>query len=107
MIIQTYAEDTKEKLSKPAAMWVMKELGILRVHVAGVVSVDLREVLPNVLNASIREGLSGVDFLSLTKVYVCACVRACVHACMCLYVYVCVCVFIGILLSAMNIRTYR
>ena len=69
MIAQTYTEGIKEKLSKPAAVWVMKELGILRVHVAGVVSVDLREVLPNVLNPSIREGLkSGVDFVSLTNV---------------------------------------
>ena len=76
MITQTCAEGMKEKLSKPAAVWVMKELGILRVYVAGVVSVDLREVLPNVLIASIREGLkSGVDFVSLTKV--CACVHAC------------------------------
>ena len=89
MITQTYAEDMKEKLSKPAAVWVMKELGILRVYVTGVVSVDLQEVLPNVLNASICEGLeSGVDFVSLTKV--CA-VWACVHACVCLGVCVCVC----------------
>ena len=98
MIVQTYAESMKEKLSKPAAMWVMKELGILRVYVAGVVSVDLRVVLPNVLIASIREGLkSGVDFVSLTKV----CVHACVHASVCVcvhrhvavsYEYTCVCV---------------
>ena len=102
MIVQTYAEGMKEKLSKPAAVWVMKELGILRVHVAGVVSVDLREVLPNVLIASIREGLkSGVDFVSLTKV----CVHACVHASVCVcvhrhvavsYEYTCVCVFIAV-----------
>ena len=90
MITQTYAEGMKEQLSKPAAVWVMKELGILRVYVAGVVSVDLREVLPNVLNASIREGLeSGVDFVSLTKVCcVCVCVCVCVCACVC----ACVCV---------------
>ncbi len=69
MITLTYAEGIKKKLSKPAAVWVMKELGILRVYVAGVVSVDLREVLPNVPIASIREGLkSGVDFVSITKV---------------------------------------
>ena len=69
MIVQTYAEGIKEKLFKPAAVWVMKELGIFRVYVAGVVSMDLREVLPNVLIASIREGLkSGVDFVSITKV---------------------------------------
>ena len=38
-------------------------------YVAGVVSVDHREVLPNVLIASIREGLkSGVDFVCITKV---------------------------------------
>ena len=69
IITQTYAEGIKKKLSKPAAVWVMKELGIFRVYVAGVVSMDLREVLPNVLIASIREGLkSGVDFVSITKV---------------------------------------
>ena len=80
MITQTYAEGIKKKLSKPAVMWVMKELGILRVHVGGVVSMDFREILPNVLIASIHEGLkSGVDFVSLTKVCVCVCVRACVH----------------------------
>ena len=74
MITQTYAEGIKKKLSKPATVWVMKELGILRVYVAGVVSVDLREVLPNALIASTREGLkSGVDFVSLTKVCVCVC----------------------------------
>ena len=90
MITQAYAEGMKEKLSKPAAMWVMKELGILRVYVAGVVSLDLREVLPNVLIASICEGLkSGVDFVSLTKVCVCVCVCACMHVCVC----VCVCVY--------------
>ena len=78
MITQTYTEGMKEKLSKPAAVWVMKELGILRVYVAGVVSLDLREFLPTVLIASIRDGLkSGVDFVSLTKVCVCVCV--CIH----------------------------
>ena len=67
MIVQTYAEGIKEKLSKPAVVWVMKELGILRVYVAGVVSVDLREVLPKVLIARIGEGLkSGVSFGSDT-----------------------------------------
>ena len=76
IIMQTYAEGMKEKLYKPAVVWVMKELGILRVHIAGTVSVDLHEVLPNVLFASIREGLkSGVDFVSLTKVCVCVCVK--------------------------------
>ena len=68
-IMQTYAKYIKKKLSKPATVWVMKELGILRVHVAGVVNLDLREVLPNVLIASIHEGLkSGVNFVPLTKV---------------------------------------
>ena len=93
MIVQTYAENTKEKLSKPAAVWVMKELGILRVYVAGVVSMDLQEVLPNVLIASIREGLkSGVDFVSLIKVCVCVCVcivYVCVCVCVCVCVHVC------------------
>ena len=41
MITQTYAEDIKKKLSKPAAVWVMKELGILRVNVAGMLSMDV------------------------------------------------------------------
>ena len=98
IITQTYAEGIKKKLSKPAAMWMMKELGILRVYVAGVVSVDLREFPLNVLIASIREGLkSGVDFVSLTKVCVCvcvcvcACVQVCVRACMRVCVCVCVC----------------
>ena len=88
IITQTYAEGINKKVSKPAAMWVMKELGILRVYVAGLVSVDLREVLPNVLIASIREGLkSGVDFISLTKVCVGACVRLCVWgACISTYI---------------------
>ena len=104
IITQTYTEGIKKKLSKPDAVWVMKELGILRVHVAGVVSMDLQGVLPNVLIAGIREGLkSAVDFVSLTKVCVCVCMRACVCVC----VYVCVCVFIGILLSATNVRTGR
>ena len=70
MILQTFGEGTKDKLSKPAAVWVMKELGILRVYAEGVFNMDLREVLPNVLNASIRDGLkSGVDFMSITKVW--------------------------------------
>ncbi len=78
MIVQKYAEGIKKKLSKPGAVWVMKELGILRVFVAGVVSVDLREVPPKVLIAHIGEGLkSGVDFVSLTKVCVCVCVSEC------------------------------
>ena len=93
MLTQTYAVSTKEKLSKPAASWVMKELGILRVYVAGVFSMDLREVLPNVLIASIREGLNtGVNFASLTKVCVCVYVResaACVCASMCMHVCAC------------------
>ena len=88
MLAQTYAEGTKAKLAKPAAVWVMKELGILRVFVAGVVNMDLREVLPNVLMASIQEGLeSGVDFISMTKVSLCVCVCVCVCARAC----VCVC----------------
>ena len=71
MVRQIFAERTKEKLSKPDAVWLMKELGILRVHVAGVFNMDLREVLPNVLIASICEGLkSGGDFMSITKVCV-------------------------------------
>ena len=95
IITQAYAEGIKKKLSKPGAMWVMKELGILRVYVAGMVSMDLREVLPNVLFASIHEGLeSGVDFVSLTKVCrgvtcvcVCACMCVCVWACVGVHAY--------------------
>ena len=85
MVLQTFAEGTKEKLSKPAAVWLMKELGILRVYVAGVFDMDLREVLPKALIASIREGLkSEVDFMSITKVcvYVCACMCMCACVCM-------------------------
>ena len=84
-ITHTYCEGIKEKLSKPAVVWVMKELGILRVCVSGVVTMDIREALPKLLNASIQDGLeSGVDFVSLTKVlvsgvYVCVC---CLYACM-------------------------
>ena len=100
MLAETCAERTEEKLSKPAALWVMKELGILRVYVAGVVSMVPREVLPNVLIASIREGLhTGVDFVSLTKVCVCVSVRVClclsacvcVHACVYVWVYMYMC----------------
>ena len=88
MLTQTYAKRTKEKLSKPAALWVMKEPGILRVYVAGVFNMDLREVLPNVLIAGIREGLhTGMDFVSLTKVCVWGGVCGCggVYACACVH----------------------
>ena len=72
MLAETCAERTEEKLSRSAAVWVMKELGILRVYVAGMLNMDLREVLPNVLIGSIREGLkTGINFVSLTKVCVC------------------------------------
>ena len=72
MLAETCAERTEKKLFKSAAVWVMKELGILRVYVAGMFNMDLREVLPNVLIASIREGLkTGINFVSLTKVCVC------------------------------------
>ena len=85
MLTETCAERTKEKLSKSAALWVMKELGILRVYVARMFNMDLREVLPNVLIASIREGLkTGMSFVSLTKVCVYACVSACLYVNMCL-----------------------
>ena len=91
IITQNYAEDIEKKLSKPGAMWVMKELGILRVYATGMVSMDLREVLPNVLIAGIRKGLkSGVDFLSLTKVcvgFTCVCMCACVWACVDAHAY--------------------
>ena len=80
MLAESYAERTKEKLYKPTAVWVMKDLGILRVYVAGVVNMELRELLPNVMIASIREGLNtGVNYVSLTKVCVCASVLACVR----------------------------
>ena len=97
MLTQTYAERTKEKLSKPAALWVMKELGILRVYVAGLFNMDLREVLPNMLIASIQKGLhTGMDFVSLTKVCVWGggggagvwmWVWGCMHMCMCAYAH--------------------
>ena len=80
MLAETCTERTKEKLFKSAAVWVMKELGILRVYVAGMLNMDLQEVLPNVLVASIREGLkTGMNFVSLTKVCVCMC--ECMFAC--------------------------
>ena len=82
MLSQTHSERSEEKLSKPAALWVMKELGILRVYVAGMFNMDLREVLPNVLIASIREGLkTGINFVSLTKVCVCVCMCECMFVC--------------------------
>ena len=82
MLAEMCAERTEEKLSKPATLWVMKELGILRVYVAGMFNMDLREVLPNVLIASIREGLkTGMNFVSLTKVCVCVCMCECMFVC--------------------------
>ena len=86
MLAETCAERTEEKLFKSAAVWVMKELGILRVYVAGMFNMDQREVLPNVLIASIREGLkTGINFVSLTKVCVCMHVRlhVCLSTCVC------------------------
>ena len=60
MVPRTAAVETKDKLSRPAVIWVVKELGILRVHVAGVYQ---HEALRSVPAASIRDGLkSGVDF---------------------------------------------
>ena len=93
MVPRTAAMEAQDKLSRPAVIWVMKELGILRVHVAGVYQ---HEVLPTVPAASIRDGLkSGVDFIALTKVCVCVCVCACACACacacVCVRVRVCVC----------------
>ena len=82
MLTETCAERTEEKLSKPATLWVMKELGILRVYVAGMFNMDLREVLPNVFIASIREGLkTEINFVSLTKVCVCVCMCECMFVC--------------------------
>ena len=86
MVPQTFAEGIKEKLSKPAAVWLMMELRILRVHI-GVINVDLWNVFPSVPTVSIREGLkSGVDFISLMKVSVRMCI--CVHV---------LCMLIGLL----------
>ena len=99
-LAQTHTEDINEKLFKPAAMWVMKELGILRVNVPGMVDMDIREVLPNGLIDSIREGLkSGVDFASLTKV----CVSG-VHACVYRHKSVCILVLAGFVLSAIQVE---
>ena len=87
MLAQSYVERTKEKLSQPAAVWVMKEQGVLQVCVAGVFNMDLREILPNAVITKVRDGLKmGVKFVSLTKV--CARARVCACVCMC----VCTCV---------------
>ena len=91
LVPQTFAEEIKEKLSNPAVIWIIKQLGILRVHVVGIFNNDLREALPVIPTDSVREGLqSGVDFVLLTKVWVCACTYICVseHARVC----VCACV---------------
>ena len=97
----------KEKLSQPGVQWTMKELGFCHVQVPGTFDEDVTEALsPD----SIREGLlSGVDFISRTKVcvwvsvgvcvcgtcVVCVvCVYTCVCVvCVCLCVCVCVCVY--------------
>ena len=82
MVPRTAAMEAQDKLSRPAVIWVMKELGILRVHVAGMCP---DKVLPTVPADSIRDGLeSGVDFIALTKVCVHAYMRACVCVCGCM-----------------------
>ena len=94
-IPHSLAGGIEEKLSRPSVVWVIMQLGILRVHAVGIFNKDLREVLPVMLTISIQEGLkSRVDFMSLTKVcvYVCVCVCVCVCLCVCVCVRVCVCV---------------
>lgn len=79
---ESFALGIEEKLSNPDVVWVIKDLGILRVQVPELFNVDLREVLQNVPVVSIRVGLeSGVDFMSMTKVCVCAC--ACTRMSLC------------------------
>ena len=84
MVPLTVTDGIKEKLSTPAVVWVMKELGILRVHVIGVFNVYVHEAPQTVPTVSIRDGLkSGVDFIALTKVCVlcvCCVCCVCVHA---------------------------
>ena len=71
LVPQTFIEKTKVKLFKPNVLWVVKEQGILQVHIVGLFKVDLRETLHSVAALRIRDGLeSGVDFMSLTKVCV-------------------------------------
>ena len=96
MVPLTVTDGTKEKLSTPAVVWVMKELGILRVHVIGVFNVYVHKAPQTVPTGSIRDGLkSGVDFIALTKV----CVLRVRVLCMCV-VSVCVwCVYCGCICS--------
>ena len=70
MLSHAVAGGIEEKLSRPGVVWMIMQLGILRVHAVGIFDKDLSQVLP-VMSVSIREGLeSGEDFLSLTKVCV-------------------------------------
>ena len=92
MVPETLTKEIKEKLSQPGVQWTMKELGFCQVKAPGMFE-DVTEALsPD----SIREGLlSGVDFISRTKV----CVWVSVGVCVCgtcvvcvVCVYTCVCV---------------
>ena len=68
MLPHTFAGGIEEKLSRPGVVWVIMQLGILRVHAVGIFNKDLSQVLP-VMSVSICEGLeSGEDYMSLTKV---------------------------------------
>ena len=93
MVLETLTKEIKEKLSQPGVQWTMKELGFCHVQVPGTFDEDVTEALsPD----SIREGLlSGVDFISRTKVCVWVSVGVCVCG-MCVVcvvcVYTCVCV---------------
>ena len=88
MLPHAIAERVEAKLSRPGVVWVIMQLGILRVHAVGIFNKDLSQVLP-VMSVSIREGLeSGEGFLSLTKVCVCVCgggggvvEQICMHVC--------------------------
>ena len=68
MLPHAFAGEIEEKLSRPGVVWVIMQLGILRVHAVGIFNKDLSQVLP-VMSVSICEGLeSGEDYMSLTKV---------------------------------------
>ena len=85
MVPKTLAREIEEMLTKPEFGWLMKELGVLRVHSPGIF---YKDVTAAISPKSIRVGLeSEVDFISLTEVSVCCilCVCACMHVLVCMH----------------------